>query len=137
MKDYYSLLGVSPTASATEIQRAFRRLALELHPDVNRKPEADAEFQEINFAYQVLKNPVRRAEYDASRSPHGSIKRHPAQEDQSDARRYYFQRRVRAATVPGATWNYYDVLGVPSNATEETVARSFQRLHAQFSQARS
>ena len=132
MKDYYSLLGVPPTASASEIQRAFRRLALELHPDVNRKPEADAEFQEINYAYQVLKNPVRRAEYDASRSPGGSIKRHPAQEDQSDARRYYFQRRVRAATDPGATWNYYDVLGVPNSATEETVARAFQRLYAQF-----
>ena len=129
LKDYYSLLGVSPTASASEIQRAFRRLALEFHPDVSRKLDAEARFQEINTAYQVLKNPARRAEYDASRSP---LARQPGRVNQRDVRRYYFQRRVRAATDPGSTWNYYDVLGVPKNATEETVARAFQRLYGQF-----
>ena len=132
MKDYYTILGVSPLASGQDIQRAFRRLALEYHPDVNRNSEAEAKFQEINAAYQVLKDAARRAEYDASRTPslHRGVQ--PAAQRQGDARRYYFQRRVRAATDPGSTWNYYDVLGVPRNANEDTIVRAYQRLYADF-----
>jgi curved DNA-binding protein CbpA len=137
LKDYYSILGVTPSASKSEIQRAFRRLALEHHPDVNKKPGAESRFQEINSAYQVLKDPSRRAEYDASRETRPVPTRKSASGGQSDVRRYYFQRRVRAATDPGSTWNYYDVLGVPRNATEETIARAFQRLYGEFYAGRS
>ncbi len=125
-------MGVPPSASARDIQQAFRRLALEYHPDVNRNPEAEDRFQEINAAYQVLRDPVKRSEYDAARDPRSPLRPHSATDRQGDVRRYYFQRRVRAATDPGATWNYYDVLGVPRNATEDTVARAYQRLYAEF-----
>ena len=132
MQDYYAILRLSSSASAQEIQRAFRRLALEYHPDVNKGPGAEARFQEISAAYQVLKDPNKRAEYDSARITGIS----PAPQSQSgrqgEARRYYFQRRVRAATDPGSTWNYYDVLGVPHNATEETIARAYQRLYSDF-----
>ena len=137
LKDYYSILGVQLSASASEIQRAFRRLARMYHPDVNREPEAEARFQEINSAYQVLKDPSRRAEYDASRDPRRALGQRAPSGRRVDARRYYFQRRVRAATDPGSTWNYYDVLGVPQNATEDTIARAFQRLYSEFYPARN
>jgi curved DNA-binding protein CbpA len=64
MKDYYTLLRISRTASDMEVKQAFRRLAIVLHPDKNPHPDAPAAFQELNEAYEVLGDPVRRALYD-------------------------------------------------------------------------
>jgi len=66
MKGYYALLGVSPTASASEIKGAYRRLAKQLHPDINTDPGAAALLKAVNEAYAVLSNTKRRAEYDVS-----------------------------------------------------------------------
>lgn len=63
-RDYYEVLGVTRTASQEEIKRAFRRLARQYHPDVNREPDAEARFKEINEAYDVLSEPEKRAMYD-------------------------------------------------------------------------
>jgi curved DNA-binding protein len=63
-KDYYAVLGVSQNASREEIQRAFHKLARTYHPDVNKAPEAEEKFKEINEAYEVLKDPDKRARYD-------------------------------------------------------------------------
>ncbi len=62
--DYYAMLGVARTASDAEIKRAFRRLAQQWHPDVNKDPAADERFKQINEAYQVLSDPQRRQAYD-------------------------------------------------------------------------
>lgn len=64
MKDYYTLLRISRNASDAEIKQAFRRLAIMLHPDKNPHPDAPAAFQELNEAYEVLGDPVRRVLYD-------------------------------------------------------------------------
>lgn len=65
-RDYYEVLGVESGADATEIKKAFRRLARELHPDVSAGgPEAEAQFKEAAEAYEVLSNPERRRTYDA------------------------------------------------------------------------
>lgn len=63
-KDYYSTLGVSKSATKTDIQKAYRKLARKYHPDVNKKKGAEARFKEINEAHEVLKDPEKRARYD-------------------------------------------------------------------------
>ncbi|HMP39805.1 MAG TPA: J domain-containing protein, partial [Roseiflexaceae bacterium] len=63
-RDYYDVLGVQRTASQDEVKKAFRRLARQYHPDVNREPEAETKFKEINEAYEVLSDPDKRAMYD-------------------------------------------------------------------------
>lgn len=62
-KDYYQTLGVARTASAEEIKKAYRKLALEHHPD-RAGQDAEAKFKEVNEAYQVLSDPPKRANYD-------------------------------------------------------------------------
>ncbi|HSM05564.1 MAG TPA: molecular chaperone DnaJ [Longimicrobiales bacterium] len=65
MADYYSLLGISRDADAEEIKKAYRRLALQHHPDRNQgSKEAEARFKEITQAYEVLRDPDKRAVYD-------------------------------------------------------------------------
>lgn len=63
-KDYYKTLNVSKTASQAEIKKAFRKLAREYHPDVNKAPDAEAKFKEINEANEVLSDPDKRQKYD-------------------------------------------------------------------------
>lgn len=64
MKDYYRILGVSPTAHASDIKRAYRRLVQQLHPDINPDPQATELIKEVNEAYDVLGDPVKRSAYD-------------------------------------------------------------------------
>jgi len=64
-KDYYDILGVGKNASQDEVKRAYRRLARQHHPDVNKSPDAEQKFKEINEAYQVLGDPKKRRQYDA------------------------------------------------------------------------
>lgn len=63
-KDLYEILGVSKDASDSEIKKAFRRRARELHPDVNKAADAEDQFKELNKAYDVLSDPNKRAQYD-------------------------------------------------------------------------
>jgi molecular chaperone DnaJ len=62
--DLYGVLGVGPEASAEDIKRAFRTLARRYHPDANPEPGAEERFKEINAAYEVLSDPVKRRQYD-------------------------------------------------------------------------
>jgi len=63
-RDYYDVLGVGRNASDDEIKSAFRKLARQYHPDVNKEPDAEEKFKEINEAYGVLSDADKRARYD-------------------------------------------------------------------------
>jgi molecular chaperone DnaJ len=63
-RDYYEVLGVPRNADKDGLKKAFRKLAQQYHPDVNKTPEAEARFKEINEAYQVLNDDQKRAAYD-------------------------------------------------------------------------
>ena len=63
-KDYYAIMGVERDASSEEIKRAYRKLARKYHPDVSKEPDAEIRFKELGEAYEVLKDPQKRAAYD-------------------------------------------------------------------------
>jgi molecular chaperone DnaJ len=62
--DHYEVLGVDRQASADDIKKAYRRLARELHPDVNPSAEAAERFKQVTHAYDVLSDPQQRQQYD-------------------------------------------------------------------------
>jgi molecular chaperone DnaJ len=68
LENLYNILGVSPNASSEDIKKAYRILAMRHHPDRNPHASAEIRFNAIKRAYEVLSDPVKRAEYDQSLS---------------------------------------------------------------------
>lgn len=108
-RDYYEILGVARGASADELRRAYRRLAKQYHPDVNKEDGATDRFKEINEAYAVLSDDERRAAYD--RFGHAGIQGFPADFGFTDIFEEFFGfstggRRSRRAPRRGADLRY-------------------------------
>src|SRR4051794_5149945 len=68
-KDYYAILGVPRAADNDQIKKAYRKLARELHPDLNPSPEAQERFKEVTAAYEVLSDPQKREIVDLGGGP--------------------------------------------------------------------
>ena len=68
-KDYYSILGLSKNASVEDIKKAYRKKALEFHPDKNREANAEERFKEIGEAYEILSDSDKRPMYDRQKNP--------------------------------------------------------------------
>lgn len=103
MKDYYSILGVERTASVAEIKRAFRHLAVRYHPDKNPDPSAAIHFHDINEAYEILGDEVKRATYDARyNNPWMEFVEEATQSYTPPHRDPAFQRRAPRAPQPSA-----------------------------------
>ena len=66
-KDYYKIMGVSQDASEKDIKMAYRKLARKYHPDISKESNAEEQFKEMGEAYEVLRDPAKRAEYDQYR----------------------------------------------------------------------
>jgi DnaJ domain len=93
MASLYALLGVSRTATQTEIKSAYRRLARRYHPDVNKDPTASSRFAQINDAYHTLIDPERRRDYDRT----GRVATNTGENNSPQARaarRAYYQSRA-------------------------------------------
>lgn len=78
-RDYYEVLGVSKNASKDEVKRAYRKLALQYHPDRNKSPDAEEKFKEISEAYAILSDDTKRQQYD--QFGHAGINRQYTTED--------------------------------------------------------
>lgn len=63
-KDYYKIMGLAKTATKDEVKRAYKKLARKYHPDVSKEKDAEAKFKQLGEAYEVLKDPEKRAAYD-------------------------------------------------------------------------
>lgn len=119
-KDYYEIMGVARDASADDIKRAYRRLARKYHPDVSKEADAEARFKELGEAYEVLKDPEKRAAYDqlGSRWREGQEFRPPPDWD--------FEFDTRQAT--GAHSDFFESLfGSMGRRRSEFRSRGFDR----------
>lgn len=63
-KDYYKIMGVNEDASEKDIKMAYRKLARKYHPDISKEPDAEERFKEMGEAYETLRDPIKKAEYD-------------------------------------------------------------------------
>ena len=96
MLDYYAILEVSTSATTTEIKKSYRRLARLHHPDLNQDA-LDTHIKRLNEAYEVLRDPIKRAAYDTQR-------REKKQRAEAEAHATYQRRQQQVKREPEMTW---------------------------------
>ena len=109
-KDLYRILGVAPGATPDEVKKAYRRKAREMHPDLDPgNPWAEDEFKELSAAYQILSDPVRRAQYDRGETDAAGRKKTSRADDAARTRKGGFEgffRNRAGPDIDGVDVNY-------------------------------
>ena len=127
-KDYYKILGVDEHAEPDEIKRAYRKLARQYHPDVSTEPDAETRFKEVGEAYEVLKDPEKRAHYD-------QIKAHGGREPFANGEWHFSGGGFTDADAAGFSDFFRDLFGqggAPHSQRAWTNAAQGRHLHAQL-----
>ncbi len=109
-EDFYKVLGVARTASADDIKRAYRKLARKYHPDVHKGAGTAEKFQAVGNAYDVLRDPEKRAAYDAYGADWENPPR-PAQEGQNWDGGFGFAREDMSRADAGVFRDFFDAFG--------------------------
>ena len=112
MKDYYKVLQVTREASDIEIKKSFRELAFKLHPDKNKEPDAHEKFIEINEAFQILSDPIKKQKYDSVYNYSVLNKkrsRKPSDNDIEDFHRWAEDGKAKGKKY--STYNFTDFIG--------------------------
>lgn len=119
MQDYYQILGLSQTATSAQIRAAFKRLAMQYHPDRNpNNPMAEEIFKRVNEAYHILSDPLKKARYDSRFYTYETQSSTQAAEEhwrdvrrrqQQQARRQYAPQAEKTYTITG---NYFKIQGL-------------------------
>ncbi len=92
-KDYYKVLGVEKTASDADIKKAYKKLAKQHHPDINKSPDAERKFKDISEAYNVLGDPEKRRKYDTIGSNFQSHRQQGGSSDNFNWSDYFAQNQ--------------------------------------------
>ena len=131
IRTYYDALGVSHDASVEEIRSAFRRLAMQWHPDRNKRPDATAQFRRINEAYQCLRDPAARRAYDETlrRSNTGQQHEHAGHRARSEKRARAEEDFLREVA------DLWDAFAKQFTLRPETVVAVFTRIDDWLRQA--
>lgn len=95
--DYYAILQVSSDAQKEVIDAAYRKLAQMYHPDVNKSPDAEEKMKRINYAYEILSDPIKRAAYNAAR--HNSSYQGPYQGQKPQFKRGFLSIMATVAMI--------------------------------------
>jgi hypothetical protein len=119
VQDYYQILGLSQTATSAQIRAAFKRLAMQYHPDRNpNNPMAEEIFKRVNEAYHILSDPLKKARYDSRFYTYETQSSTQAAEEhwrdvrrrqQQQARRQYAPPAEKTYTITG---NYFKIQGL-------------------------
>jgi curved DNA-binding protein len=117
-KDYYKIMGVARDASADDIKQAYRRLARKYHPDVSKEKDAEERFKEVGEAYEVLRDPEKRAAYD-------SLGSRPAGEQFRPPPGWEFESGTGAGPGHGAHSDFFENLFGDLRGRGEFRARGF------------
>lgn len=128
-RDYYQILGVERSAPQDEIKRAYRKLARKYHPDVSKEDNAEDRFKEVNEAYEVLKDPEKRAAYDqlGSNWNSGQDFKPPPDWDQG----FEFHGGGYTEADPEAFSDFFESLFGRGGFTQGGFHRGGQQFHAQ------